>query len=108
MRFQQMWQQTIKGLLTAVAALPPHIPIPSSANTPLLLQENTQGMIDKSIQDQEGKEHLPEVSPEIEYVEEGESGRNNDEDGAQPFNPKQPLPVANNNHPVAQPNQNGS
>jgi hypothetical protein len=59
-------------------------------------------MIDKINQDQEGEQHLPKVSPDIK---DEESGRNNDEDGAEPCNPEHPLPVANNIHPVAQPNQ---
>ncbi len=59
-------------------------------------------MIDKINQDQEGEQHLPKVSPDIK---DEESGRNNDEDGAEPCNPEHPLPVANNIHPVAQPSQ---
>jgi hypothetical protein len=55
------------------AALPPDVPIPSIANVPEHLQENTQEMIHETVQDQEEEEHLPDSLPESEDMEEEEN-----------------------------------
>lgn len=51
------------------AALPPDVLNPSLANIPITLQENSQEMNVKSVQDQEEEEHLPEFPTESDDAE---------------------------------------
>ena len=73
------------------AALPPGVPIPSFANLPMHLQENTQEMIVKAVQDQEEEEHLPEFPPENEDADEEELRRSEESGGERP-NPQNLMP----------------
>jgi len=73
------------------AALPPDVPIPSVANLPMHLQENTQEMIVEAVQDQEEEEHLPEFPPESEDADEEELGRS-EESGGEPPNLQNLMP----------------
>jgi hypothetical protein len=85
------------------AALPPGVPIPSFANLPMHLQENTQEMIVKAVQDQEEEEHLPEFPPENEDADEEELRRSEESGGEWP-NPQNLMPEPPNPQNPTHPN----
>jgi hypothetical protein len=74
------------------------------------LQENAQEMIDENIQDQEEEDHLPDVTPDSEDVEEEENISAEDE--VEPSNPDCEMTDGNQSsqqvraNPVVQPNNN--